>query len=123
MAAGIRSIYLTIITAILLMIMMTSCSKVDVDIQGEWYRSVEGLDVYLSFEQETFWLRVGSGSRQMAGGYEIKEDILKVVDEDCGEIEGVYRLTKAEGMITFSIIEDACEGRASVLRGEWVQKE
>ncbi len=121
--AGIRVTCLTLIVLGLVMVVMAGCSRVDQDIEGVWYRSVEDLDVFLSFEKETFWLRVGSGSRQMVGRYEIEGDTLKLVDEDCGEAVGSYLLKKAEGRITFTLIEDACEGRTSVLQGEWVQKE
>lgn len=121
--AGIRVICMTLLAVGLLTVMMASCSKVDLEIEGVWYRSVEDMDVYLSFDQEAFWLRVGSGSRQMVGRYDIEGDTLKLVDEDCGDAEGTYRLKKSEGRITFTLIEDACEGRASVLLEEWVQKE
>jgi hypothetical protein len=93
------------------------------DIEGAYHRPFDDLDASLTFEIESFRLRVGSGSRQVVGRYEIRGETVKLLDEDCGDVEGVYRVRKAEGRITFILIEDACEGRLSVLEGEWAQNE
>jgi hypothetical protein len=123
MEAELRVVCVTSIVLCLLTVPIASCSKVDMDIEGVWYRSVEDLDVLLSFEKETFWLRVGSGSRKVDGRYNIEGETIRLIDEDCGDAEGIYRLTESGGRVTFTLIEDVCNGRRFVLQGEWEQKE
>ncbi|MFC1682960.1 tetratricopeptide repeat protein [Candidatus Zixiibacteriota bacterium] len=41
-------------------------------------------------------------------------------DYSCPRIEGIYDYSTGENQLTFSLMEDACKGRASILFGLWV---
>ncbi len=106
--------------AMALMLILAACGKDNVSVAGDWERQIDEYIVRLNFNtDETFILQVGERSRTINGKYDVRGNVVLVVDEDCGEIEGKYRVEVRGNTATFSVLNDACEGRVVVVDGEW----
>ena len=100
--------------------MLAACVKNDVLVVGVWEQQIDEFLVRLTFnEDETFFLQVGDRSRNFGGEYQIRGEVILLMDDDCGEFEGKYKVLLREDSVTFSLLNDACEGRVSVVVGEW----
>jgi hypothetical protein len=107
-------------TMIVLVVLCTGCVRDDVNVVGVWGRKIEEYLVRLSFDGgETFTLQVGESDRKINGVYELRGDVILLVDDDCGEIEGKYRVRAQEDAAIFGVLNDACDGRVQVIAGEW----
>ncbi len=105
---------------IILAASFTGCVHNDVNVIGAWERQIDEYLVRLSFAgDETFILQVGDSNRSINGEYELRGDVIMLVDDDCGEVEGKYRVRAQEGSATFIVLNDACDGRVQVVVGEW----
>ena len=107
-------------TAAILILILAACVKNDVLVIGVWEQQIDEFVVRLTFNEDaTFFLQVGDHSRNISGEYQIRGDVILLMDDDCGEFEGKYRVRLRDGSVTFSLLNDACEGRVSVVVGEW----
>lgn len=114
-----RHIFIVVPVA-MIMCMLAACVKEDVSVAGVWEQQIEEYVVRLTIkEDETFFLQVGDRSRKISGEYQIRGDVIMLVDDDCDESEGKYRVNIREGSLKFSLLNDACEGRVNVVAGEW----
>ncbi len=106
--------------AIVLILLLTACGKDNVSVAGVWERQIDEYIVRMNFNtDETFILQVGERSRTISGEYDVRGNVVLFVDDDCGEIEGKYRVGVRGNTATFSVLNDACEGRVEVVNGEW----
>jgi len=106
--------------ALVLILILVACAKDNVSVAGFWERQIDEYIVRLSFDaDETFSLQVGERSRTISGEYDVRGNVILFVDDDCGEIEGKYRVEVRGNSATFSVLNDACEGRIEVVNGEW----
>jgi hypothetical protein len=114
-----------IVTALaMIAIMLAACVKADISIAGTWEQQIEEYVVRLKFnDDKTFFLQVGDQSRKIDGEYQIRGDVILLMDDDCNDFEGKYRAIVREDSVTFSLLNDACEGRVSVVVGEWKKVE
>lgn len=112
---------LTIILAkTIILFVVCACVKENVSIVGVWERQIDGYIVGLSFsEDETFFLQVGERDKVLFGEYEIRGDVILLIDDDCDDIEGKYRVETQESITRFRVLNDACEGRVEVVAGDW----
>lgn len=100
--------------------LLTSCRPVDVSITGAWIRTVEGVEAALTYlEDGSFVLGVVGGSRRVEGTYQLSGTTLRLLDEDCGDLEGVYEVARGEMGLEIFLLDDSCEGRVQVLVGSW----
>jgi hypothetical protein len=110
--------------SVMLLFILAGCVTEDVSVAGVWEQRIEEYVVRLTFiEDGTFYLQVGDRSRTIEGEYKTRGDVIMLTDSDCGDSEGKYRIKTREGSISFSLLNDACDGRESVVVGEWKQVE
>ena len=43
-------------------------------------------------------------------------------NDDCHELTGVYSYTISEPVLSFTLIDDGCEGRAESIPGDWTRQ-
>jgi hypothetical protein len=111
---------LVLFAAMVLLLMLTACGKDDVSVVGVWERQIDEFIVRLNFNaDESFILQVGERSRTISGNYDVRGNVILFVDDDCGEIEGKYRVGVHGNTATFIVLNDECEGRVEVVNGEW----
>ncbi len=102
--------------------LLAGCVRGDVHVAGIWERQIEEYLVRLSFDgEENFVLQVGERSRSISGRYSMRGDVIVLVDDDCGDVEGKYRVEMQETSASFSVLNDACDGRQEVVDGEWLK--
>jgi hypothetical protein len=105
---------------LLVVMLLTSCRSVDVSIIGAWQRTVEGVEAVITYlEDGSFTLGVVGSSRQVEGTYQLSGTTLRLLDADCGDMEGVYEVARGETVLEIFLLEDSCEGRVQVLVGSW----
>jgi hypothetical protein len=108
-------------TMAVLAALCSGCVQDDLHVVGVWERQIDEYLVRLSFDADgTFILQVGESNRSIYGEYELKGGVILLVDDDCDEIEGKYRVRVLEDAATFSVLNDTCEGRFQVVAGEWL---
>ncbi len=116
----LKKLLFVLFIAMVLILMLAACGKDNVSIAGVWERQIDEYIICLNFNTDgTFILQVGERRRTISGKYDVRGNVVLFVDDDCGEIEGKYRVGVRGNTATFSVLNDECEGRVDVVKGEW----
>jgi hypothetical protein len=105
----------------------TDEAGIDEDLIGSWTRRVkfDGQEIRIRWtfkEDGSCTIRMGGGGQ---GGDTLDCEFtatgtdFTITDEDCGRVLGVYTYVVAEKSLTFTLVEDSCDGRDEAIPGEW----
>ena len=131
-----KKMFILIVFTVFYSIVISSCddnnlSSDPVDLIGTWTRVItdsQGItfDADLVFSANSFDFIVGEnvpGHNDSNGDYIIENGMIKIEDTDCiGDI-GFYNYSIQATMLTLTVFEDLCEGRAVALDGVWIKKD
>jgi hypothetical protein len=97
----------------------------DHNLVGHWVTyTPDNAKVLVDFNEDgTFKVSV-DGNTENEGKYKLNQDTFFMYDENCGiEMPGKYKLTfYGEDSVSFSLIEDACLGRAQDVNGGSIKR-
>jgi len=105
----------------------TDEAGIDEDLIGSWTRRVkiDGQEIRLRWtfkEDGSCTIRMGGGGQ---GGNTLDCEFtatgtdFTITDEECERALGVYTYVVAEKSLTFTLVEDSCDGRDEAIPGEW----
>ena len=127
-----KKVYLTLVIAILFLSFF-GCTEDSVNnsptytIVGKWEKTIDTLmTIILEFKVHENGIGefvIGVGTEGLTGNYKIVGNEITFTDPECEGIEGKYQYEVDAQILKFTIIDDECEGRGTILSGIWTKVE